>query len=104
MNYMVNLFEKYGHFCADGSKANAFLKESIIPWMNDNPGGILLLNFANVQRMNSSFANALIGNSCYLFGFERIRVTDIKPDLKVIVVSALSYGLSLKEAEKQSKA
>ena len=47
--------------------------------------------------MNSSFANALIGNIFALYGKDYIRIKELREELKVVVVAALVYGETVKE-------
>ena len=63
---------------------------------------IFIKHFENIRRINSSFANALIGNALALYGKEYIRIKGLREELKVVIVAALVYGENIKQQENTS--
>lgn len=60
MSLHIQLFPEFGDFCANGEKAAAFRFSRIDPFLNSED--TIVIDFANVRNINSSFANALIAN------------------------------------------
>ncbi len=90
------LYDEFGEFCANGDRAVEYITEKISPWKVEHPDEPIILNFNGVKRLNSSFANALIGNIFALYGEDHIRIKLLDDSLRVFVLSALAYGESLR--------
>ena len=102
MNHEFKLIEYFNESCGNGIFAVQFLVDTIRPYMEDNPESTIILDFANIKRMNSSFANALFGNFYVLYGDERLKIKNLKPDLAVLIIAGLEYGMRLKNQEKDA--
>lgn len=102
MSHEFVVSEIFSEFCANGDMALNYLMTEIVPWKKQNPDGIIIFNFENIRRINSSFANALIGNALALYGKEFIRIKGLREELKVVIVAALVYGETIKQQENTS--
>jgi hypothetical protein len=55
-----HIFPEFGRFCANGENAAAFRFSRIEPFLDSHDK--IVLDFAGVHNVNSSFANALVAN------------------------------------------
>ena len=96
MNREFVIKEQFNDFCADGDKARNYLIMIVVPWIEANPDEMIVFDFDGIKRINSSFANALLGNAFALYGKDRIRIKNLREELKTIIIAALVYGESLR--------
>ena len=74
MSYELKMMDYFSENCGNGISAVRFLVEIIKPHMEKYPEGTIILDFTDIKRMNSSFANALFGNFYILYGAERLKI------------------------------
>lgn len=93
MKHTFLMFDHFGEFCADGEIAKQFLKDNVLPLIDDND---LIFDFSKVRNMNSSFVNALFANLVRSQGpgiLEKICFSNYNELIKLLIVSALERGL-----------
>lgn len=98
MNSVVNISEIFGTFCADGSEAVDFLKNTIFPLIES--GEKVTISLENVRNVSSSFANAFFANLSATYGNNlksKVVIVNCKDHLKPLIASAFSLGLKRRE-------
>jgi anti-anti-sigma regulatory factor len=103
MSREFELASLFGAFPAEGEQASAFrLNELNAPFSELDE---IVLDFAGVRIVNSSFANALIVPLVEQHGEEvlkKLRFRNCNPAVRVMIESALSLGIQ-RAAEKDSR-
>jgi len=95
----IYIHEFFSENCGNGKDAVVFLNEKIKPEIEHKSNDGIILDFSNIKRMNSSFANALFGNFYVLYGIERLKVINLRNDLNIFVYSGLNYGMEMQKEE-----
>ena len=92
MNLQIQLSGEFGDFLADGENAAAFRYGRIDPFIHSHEQ--IVLDFQGIRNMNSSFANALIGNlvSQSPEVLPKLHFININPRLRVTIEAALALG------------
>lgn len=91
----IDIRELCGVFCSDGNRAASIRSTQIDPYIN--VAEQIVLDFAGVRNMNSSFCNVLIGNLFMRHGelaMQKLRFANCNETVQVHIRSALSIGLS----------
>ena len=94
MSHELKLGETFGTFLAEGAQAAAFRLKNIEPLFQADDE--IVLDFAGVRNINSSFANALIAPLVETHGEEalkRLRFRNCNAVVRVMVEGALSLGV-----------
>jgi anti-anti-sigma regulatory factor len=94
MSRLIQLAALFGAFPAEGEQAAAFRLNEINPCFDAQDE--IVLDFAGVRIVNSSFANALIVPLVEQHGEEalkKLRFRNCNPVVRVLVEAALSLGL-----------
>lgn len=95
----IKFSDYFGAYCVNGSQSLAFLRDTLLPILNNGNG--LVLDFENVRMMNSSFSNALFGNLIRKLGrpaLSLICITNANDLIKNEIKSGIGYGIKLSEA------
>ncbi|MEO5959284.1 MAG: STAS-like domain-containing protein [Opitutaceae bacterium] len=94
MKFEFLLASRFGTFPAEGSLAAEFRLREIEPFFHTYDS--IILDFAGVRNVNSSFANALIVPVVEQHGDEalaKLRFRHCNPIVRVLIEGALSLGL-----------
>lgn len=94
MSKELKLAETFGTFLAEGALAAAVRLKEIEPYYHAYDE--IVLDFAGVRNVNSSFANALIGPLLGQHGeaaLQKLRFRHCNAVARVMVESALTLGL-----------
>jgi anti-anti-sigma regulatory factor len=81
----LQIFPEFGRFCASGENAAAFRFTRIEPFLDSHDK--IILDFAGVHNVNSSFANALVANLISQ------HFTNCNALVRVAIESAIALGL-----------
>lgn len=89
----IQLATEFGNFLADGEKAAAFRFSRIDPFVHSHDQ--IVLDFAGVRNMNSSYANALIANlvSQSPEVLPKLHFANCNSRIRVAIESALALGV-----------
>ncbi len=93
MNLVIDILPEFGSFCADGERAAEFRFRRIDPFVDI--ANSIVLNFAGVRNMNSSFANALIANLVTQHSAEvlkKLKFSNCNQTIQLLVVAAIELG------------
>jgi len=94
MSYELKLADTFGTFLAEGAQAAAFRLQHIEPFCGAYKE--IVLDFAGVRNMNSSFANSLVAPLIEQHGEEvltKLRFRNCNPVVRIMIESALSLGI-----------
>ena len=94
MSLHLQLFTEFGSFCANGENAAAFRFSRIEPFLDSNDK--IILDFAGVHNVNSSFANALVANLISQHSqavFQKLEFANCNARVRVSIESAIALGL-----------
>jgi len=94
VNLNVELFQEFGSFCANGEKAAAFRFTRIEPFLDSHDR--IILDFAGVHNVNSSFANALVANLISQHTAEtakKLHFVNCNARVRVSIEAAIAIGL-----------
>ena len=90
----IDVLDHIGVFGCDSSVGLSLLHEHLVPAINQEQ--VVLLNFAGVRNVNSSFSNALFANLFRLFGKDAaklVRLVNVRECLKHEFASSMKMGL-----------
>lgn len=96
MTTHLKMCELFGDILLDGSAANRFRHEVVLPELT--AGNVVVFDMVGVTNMTSSFANALIANLVHLnkdVFFKNVRFANCTPTVKVLIKLAIQFGESL---------
>ncbi|MGL1933305.1 MAG: STAS-like domain-containing protein [Desulfotalea sp.] len=99
MNKTIKFQKQFGVLCSDGTVANKFLSEKVIPLLNQSQK--VVFDFEGVKNMNSSFANAMFANLILQKGpavLKQVSFTNCRENVKVLITSSLDYGFNKKQS------
>lgn len=94
MRLHFQILADFGRFCANGENAAAFRFTRIEPFLDSHEK--IVLDFAGVHNVNSSFANALVAN---LFSqhseavLQKLHFANCNARVRVCIESAIALGL-----------
>ena len=94
MSLHLQLFPEFGSFCANGENAAAFRFSRIEPFLKSEEK--IILDFAGVHNVNSSFANALVANLISQHSeavLQKVHFTNCNARVRVSIEAAISLGL-----------
>ena len=93
MNLELHLAKDFGTFLAEGALAATYRLQRIEPFFHAYD--VIVLDFAGVRNVNSSFANALISPLVAQHGAEalqKLRFRNCNAVVRILVEGALSLG------------
>ena len=93
MSYELKLAPAFGTFLAEGAQAAAYRLQYIEPFFHTY--NEIVLDFAGVRNINSSFANTLVAPLVEQHGDQalmKLRFRNCNPVVRVMIESALSLG------------
>lgn len=94
MSLHLQLFSEFGSFCANGENAAAFRFTRIEPFLDSHDK--IVLDFAGVHNVNSSFANALVANLISQHSeavLQKLHFANCNALVRVAIESAIALGL-----------
>lgn len=94
MSLHLQLFTEFGSFCANGENAAAFRFTRIEPFLDSHDK--IILDFAGVHNVNSSFANALVANLISQHSeavLQKVQFANCNARVRVCIESAIALGL-----------
>ncbi len=94
MSLHLQIFPEFGRFCASGENAAAFRFTRIEPFLDSHDK--IVLDFAGVHNVNSSFANALVANLISQHSeavLKKVQFTNCNALVRVAIESAIALGL-----------
>ncbi len=89
------MHERFGSFLGDGEAANRLRMDEVLPALDECEG--IVFDFAGVENMTHSFANACIANLIIDRGTEakaKLRFINCSDVVKLFLKAALDLGLA----------
>lgn len=93
MNQIVRVVDQIGSFGGNSEAAIEFRQKHIEPLLQED--GEIEIDFSGVRNTNSSFCNALVSNLIerHPEALERIRFSNCRPAIRLMIESAIELGL-----------
>lgn len=100
MSHIVRVFDHIGNFGGNSEKAIQFRQTHIEPLLENE--GEIEIDFSDVRSANSSFCNALVANLIerHPTALEKIRFSNCRPVIRVLIESAIGLGLERLEKKR----
>ena len=105
MNLELHLAKDFGTFLAEGAQAATYRLQKIEPFFHVYDA--IILDFAGVRNINSSFANALISPLIAQYGkgaLQKLRFRHCNAVVRILIEGALSLGTQQADAAGKSLA
>ena len=90
----IKLLDYFNEFCSNGDEATKFLKDIVIPEIEDNDK--ICFDFNGIRNMNSSFSNALFANLIRKLKkdvLKKITFANCEKNIQMFISSSISMGL-----------